>query len=146
MPVQRAVEPFPTFPAEAAQAMAPAWVMPELPLAGSPRPASTPADATIEALQRSTVPAGGPSVERSFRPLDSTAASAQAALQREPSDSPEAVAQVSTEPPTTTTTTNETDTAKLDLNKLDIDELSERIWSRIRRKLRIERERSRGIV
>jgi hypothetical protein len=149
MPLQRLPDDDLADPIPASRAESPAWSMPELPLATVARPeaaASTNAASAIGALQRAAAAAGDASPEVSF-PLLAVGAAGGAAqpgtVQRVIGEN-EAIAQVSDQQ--TTNNSNDEQTEKIELSKLDLDELSERVWSRIRRKLRIERERSRGIV
>jgi hypothetical protein len=124
---------------------APAWTSPEMPLATPSRleqrqsPRSGNPGSNESTIHRSSAgDATGTSLPL-VQPLipDQTGAS-PAAIQREVTTD-EVTAQVSAaEAPGST----DPDL----LQKLDVDELTERVWSRIRRKLRVERERSRGIV
>ena len=149
MPLQRSAEATGPVHLDDSQPGAPAWVMPELPLAGIPRTTGTASMLTSATggLQRSASP-GTLAADLPFVAAAAGAAAPQAAIQREPEAHHEAIARVVDEPTTSgsPTTSDSKAPEKLDLSQLDIDELSERVWSRIRRKLRIERERSRGIV
>jgi hypothetical protein len=123
--------------------------LPDLPLATGAGPtaaAASNAASAATAVQRTASTAGGSPPGPSFplvTPGGANAAARPGTIQREITDAPEAIAQVSNEQ---STNTNSEGSENIDLDKINIDELSERVWSRIRRKLRIERERSRGIV